>query len=236
MSQVSSVGRGAPAGPGRSVPSGPIAVLLVDDHELLREGLTDLLAESSAVELVGAADSIEAALAALPTVTGRPGVVLLDPELAGWEAVAEQAERSGVGVVVLDYGREDSGRFGSLSEVEAQPPRPEVAMPEAGSAYPRLAIDSDAREIVQIVIRAARVEDKRDRSEAGRAAASADASQRLTELQRRLLPLFADGLTAAEAAAVCEIPPRQAERERRLIQRRLGVYGPSALQRAASLV
>lgn len=64
-----------------------IRVLIVDDHEIVREGLQTLLAEESDFEVVGtAADGIAAVALAEST---RPDVIIMDlvmPELDGIEA------------------------------------------------------------------------------------------------------------------------------------------------------
>ncbi|NJN99809.1 MAG: response regulator transcription factor, partial [Anaerolineales bacterium] len=65
----------------------PIRVLIVDDHEIVREGLETLLSEETGVKVVGqAANGLEAfALAA----DLQPEVILMDlmmPELDGIEA------------------------------------------------------------------------------------------------------------------------------------------------------
>jgi NarL family two-component system response regulator LiaR len=68
----------------------PIRVLIVDDHEVVREGLQTLLAEEAAIELVGqAADGREAVTMAK---TERPDVILMDlvmPHLDGIEATRQ---------------------------------------------------------------------------------------------------------------------------------------------------
>ena len=65
----------------------PVRVLIVDDHEIVREGLETLLAEESAVTVVGqAANGLEAIALAADL---QPDVILMDlmmPELDGIEA------------------------------------------------------------------------------------------------------------------------------------------------------
>jgi DNA-binding NarL/FixJ family response regulator len=67
--------------------SAPIRVLIVDDHEIVREGLTTLLDEESEVELVGTAATGAEAVELATRL--RPDVVLMDllmPEMDGVEA------------------------------------------------------------------------------------------------------------------------------------------------------
>jgi two-component system, NarL family, response regulator DevR len=56
-----------------------IRVFLLDDHELVRRGLKDLLEESGKVEVVGEAGTVAEALARIPAV--RPDVAILDGRL-----------------------------------------------------------------------------------------------------------------------------------------------------------
>lgn len=66
----------------------PVRVLIVDDHEIVREGLETLLAEEATITVVGqAANGTEAVSLATDL---RPDVILMDlvmPELNGIEAI-----------------------------------------------------------------------------------------------------------------------------------------------------
>lgn len=58
-----------------------IKVLIVDDHELIRAGISRLLSESSGIEVVGEADTGEQALQLTKDKT--PDVVLMDVKMPG---------------------------------------------------------------------------------------------------------------------------------------------------------
>ncbi len=58
---------------------GPIRVYLLDDHELVRRGLHDLLSAESDVEIVGEAGTAASARAQIPAL--RPDVAVLDARL-----------------------------------------------------------------------------------------------------------------------------------------------------------
>lgn len=65
-----------------------IRVFIVEDHAIVREGLSNLLALAGDVEVVGAAASAEEALVSIPAA--KPGVLLLDiklPALSGVELI-----------------------------------------------------------------------------------------------------------------------------------------------------
>jgi two-component system, NarL family, response regulator DevR len=56
-----------------------VKVFLVDDHEVVRRGLIDLLASDPDLEVVGEAGSVSEALARIPAL--RPDVAVLDVRL-----------------------------------------------------------------------------------------------------------------------------------------------------------
>ncbi|OBI40292.1 DNA-binding response regulator [Mycobacterium kyorinense] len=64
---------------GLSATVGPVKVFLVDDHEVVRRGLIDLLNADHQLEVVGEAGSVREALARIPAV--RPDVAVLDVRL-----------------------------------------------------------------------------------------------------------------------------------------------------------
>jgi DNA-binding NarL/FixJ family response regulator len=91
----------APVGPDPRPPGpdpGPIRVLMVDDQELVREGIIRLLRSVSDIDVVGQADDGEEAVEQVRSL--RPDVVLMDvrmPRMGGVEAtrtvLAETAAR-----------------------------------------------------------------------------------------------------------------------------------------------
>jgi DNA-binding NarL/FixJ family response regulator len=90
---------------------GPIGLLLVDDHALFRSGLRAILAEFDEVEIVGEAESGEAAL---PLVERRqPDVVVMDlhmPGISGAEAtrlVRESSPRTAVVMLTVSAAEDD---------------------------------------------------------------------------------------------------------------------------------
>jgi two-component system response regulator DevR len=62
-----------------------ISVFLVDDHEVVRRGVADLLAEDPELTVVGQADSVAQALARGPAL--RPDVAILDLRLPDGDGV-----------------------------------------------------------------------------------------------------------------------------------------------------
>ncbi|MEV8517291.1 response regulator transcription factor [Dactylosporangium sp. NPDC051484] len=96
--------------------SGPIRVLIVDDHEHFRAGLRALLATSAEVEVCGEAASGEEALAALPRL--QPDVVLLDLVMPGMGGIAAMARIAAamphVRVLVLSMADDDDSVFAAV--------------------------------------------------------------------------------------------------------------------------
>jgi DNA-binding NarL/FixJ family response regulator len=80
-----------------------IRVLIVDDHPLMRKGLTDILKDVDGIEVVGAAEDGAAAVALAYAV--QPDIVLMDismPGMDGIEATEKLVEMdSGARVVML---------------------------------------------------------------------------------------------------------------------------------------
>ncbi len=62
-----------------------IRVLLVDDHQVLREGLRRILEDTPGIEVVGEADDGRAALAAV--LEARPDVVVMDVGMQGMNGI-----------------------------------------------------------------------------------------------------------------------------------------------------
>ncbi|MBI4329478.1 MAG: response regulator transcription factor [Chloroflexi bacterium] len=93
-----------------------IAVLLVDDHEVVRVGLRSLLARERGIAVVGEAAS--AAEAVTQTARLRPDVVIMDvrlPDRSGVEACREiRAEAPAVQVIMLTSYADDEAVFASI--------------------------------------------------------------------------------------------------------------------------
>ena len=68
----------------------PLRVLIVDDHQMVREGLCAILKEYDDLTLVGEASTGEQALELVGTL--RPDVVIMDMQMPGWNG-AETTRR-----------------------------------------------------------------------------------------------------------------------------------------------
>jgi len=94
----------------------PTTVLLIDDHELVRQGLRRAFERSEDFEVVGEARSCAEALKALEVL--RPAVALVDvrlPDGTGLDVVREaRRRRADIGLVVLTMYAGDEQLFGAL--------------------------------------------------------------------------------------------------------------------------
>src|SRR5437899_2363931 len=63
-----------------------ISVFLLDDHEIVRRGLRDLLSAEPDIDVIGEAGTAESALARMPAL--RPGVAVLDVRLPDGDGVS----------------------------------------------------------------------------------------------------------------------------------------------------
>ena len=92
--------------PASGSPSGeeaakPISVFLLDDHEVVRRGVKDLLEAEPDIRVVGEAGTVSSALARIPAL--RPDVAVLDVRLPDGDGVSVCREiRSDAGGGVPD--------------------------------------------------------------------------------------------------------------------------------------
>ena len=94
----------------------PIRVMLVDDHEVVRQGLRALLESTGRIVIAGEAGGVREAVEVAETV--RPDVVVMDVRLAdgsGIEATREiRAARPDIKVVMLTSFADDEALFASI--------------------------------------------------------------------------------------------------------------------------
>jgi len=91
-----------------------IRVLIVDDHPIVREGVTAVLEREADIDVVGAADTIDAGLRLAATL--HPDVILLDlklPDAHAFDGVASFAGE-GRGIVVFTAHDTDEDVFRAI--------------------------------------------------------------------------------------------------------------------------
>ena len=68
-----------------STPRGPVTVFLLDDHEIVRRGVRDMLEAEGDIKVIGEAGTASSALARIPAL--RPEVAVLDVRLPDGDGV-----------------------------------------------------------------------------------------------------------------------------------------------------
>jgi len=201
-------------------------ILLVDDHELMREGLRSILAREGDVEIVGEASSGREALSLSRT---------LDPD-----------------VVVMDVGMKDLNGIDATRQIRREFPDVHVIAlsSHSDSRYVSAILDAGA---CGYVLKANAYADLRKALEAARQGKSflcaevtrgvVDASiagsrsrvdpSVLSEREREVLQLLAEGLTSPQIGKRLFIATSTVETHRRSIMRKLGIHSVADLTKWA---
>jgi DNA-binding NarL/FixJ family response regulator len=196
----------------------PVRVLLVDDDDLMRAGLTAVLSSDETIDVVGEAPDGRAAVERAIEV--RPDVVLMDVRMPGLDGIAATRELLGVSpgvkVVVLTTFEQDDYIFGALSAGASgfllKRARPEdlIAAIHTVAAGDSLLSPSVTRTVIQRL--------------AGQPAPDAKAEAQLDELtarERDVLQLIARGLSNGEIATTLVIEESTVKTHVRHILRKL---------------
>ena len=205
--------------------AGQVAVLLVDDHPVVRAGLRFLLEQDGRIRVVGEAATGREAVRLAAEL--RPDVTLMDlslPDVGGLEATRAIKERDPAARVLIVsmhgdgehvLGMLDAGIDGYL--LKQSPPaelRDGVLRVHAGERvlHPRV-VDA-------LVARAT-----------GRSAAPP--VEALTEREREVLGLLAEGATSKEIAAALGLAAKTVENHRSRILDKLGAVNSAVAVRTA---
>jgi DNA-binding NarL/FixJ family response regulator len=186
-------------------------VLLVDDHELIRQGLTRAFERSEGLEVVAQAATVAEALASY--AAHRPDVVVTDlqlPDGSGLDIVrAVRLDGDDVGVVLLTMHTADAQVF--------------AAMEAGASAF--LGKESRGQEVVRVVRHAAAA--PRSFVAPGLTGSllrrGAAAATRLTPRELSILRLVADGLGTTDIAGRLYLGESTVKTHLNRIFRKLGV-------------
>jgi len=174
--------------------TGPTTVVLVDDHELIRQGLRRNFERDSTFEVVGEAGSASEAAALIDAV--RPQVVILDvrlPDASGLDtAKALRAAHPDLGIVILTMYAGDDQVLGALESGAS------AFIPKSAPAHEVLAAARHAAE-------APRTFSAADLAAVLRRATTAKVT--LTAREREVLDLLAEGLAVAAIAKQLYISP-----------------------------
>ncbi|WP_077060237.1 response regulator transcription factor [Streptomyces sp. MP131-18] len=170
---------------------GKITVFLLDDHEVVRRGVHELLALEPDIDVVGEAGTAADALARIPAA--RPDVAVLDvrlPDGSGVEVCREIRSRDeSIKCLMLTSYADDEALFdaimaGASGYVLKAIRGTELLTAVRDVAAGKSLLDPDATRRVLDRLRGG-----------GDQAAGDDRLERLTEQERRILGLIGDGLT-----------------------------------------
>ncbi len=171
----------------------PIRVFLLDDHEVVRRGVRELLDAEDDIEVVGEADTAERALTRIPAT--RPDVAILDVRLPDGDGIAVCRE------IRSEHGEIACLMLTSFSDDEALV----QAVVAGASGY--LLKQIRGTDIVDAVRRVSRGESLLDPVVAERVAERLrrpppedERLARLTGQERKILALIADGMTNRQIA------------------------------------
>jgi two-component system, NarL family, response regulator DevR len=193
-----------------------LRVFVVDDHELVRMGLRNLLATVPDVNVVGEAGSIEMAMSQLRTL--QPDIVLLDARLPDGDGasacVAIRQALPNTRVIILTGFADDvipaivAGASGYVLKTSNVTELIDALHAVSrGDSYLSPAVTKRVLE---------RVRTSDDDKTAERALGQLDAQE------RRILSMIAEGRTNAEIASVLNLPPYRVKRQVSDILTRLG--------------
>lgn len=171
----------------------PIRVFLLDDHEVVRRGLRDLLEAEDDIEVAGEAGTAEEALMRIPPT--RPDVALLDvrlPDTNGVEVCREVRSRHPeVQCLMLTSFSDDEALFSAIMAGAAGYLLKQIRGTELVDAVRRVAAGESLLDpaITRRVLERLRAKPEEDERLA-----------RLSDQERRILDLIAEGRTNRQIA------------------------------------
>lgn len=174
--------------------SDPIRVFVVDDHEIVRRGLIELLATADDIEVVGEAGTVADAVGRIPGVS--PDVVVLDVRLSdgtGIDVARAVRERDpSVQCLMLTSFDDEDALLNSILAGAAGYLLKQVRGLDLIDAVRRIADGQSLLDpaVTDRVLRAVRSRDRRD-----------ERLERLTAQEHRIVELLAEGRTNREIGA-----------------------------------
>lgn len=203
-----------------------ITVLIVDDHTLVRDGIRSLLELVSDIEVVGEAENGREALDRVKEL--MPDVVLMDmamPIMNGLEAT-RRIHREFPDTKVLALTQYDDSEY-------------VIPIIEAGARgfITKMAAFSELSQAIQAVYKgesylspsaaAVLVQDHQVRNVSGDA--ETDPYDRLTDREREVLKLVAEGKTTREIAGMLFVSPKTVESYKTSMMNKLNIRGKTEL-------
>lgn len=208
----------------------PIRILLADDHALVRAGIRALVQRISGLEVVAEASDGREALRLVRHC--EPDVVLMDiamPELNGLDALPRIVkENPRIAVIILSMHASREYVLQALQAGAAGYVLKNAAVDELETAIRTVArgdkyLTPAISEQIIAGVTAAK----------GEGPGSAAAAESLTQRQREILQLIAEGRTTREIAEILHISVKTVETHRTLLMDRLNLHDVAGLVRYA---
>ena len=196
-------------------------IMLCDDHTLFREGIKAILRDEPAIEIVGEADNGRQAVSRALRV--HPDVVLMDvamPDLGGYEATSRilRADRK-IRVLILTMYEEEEVitrclKAGASGYVLKDAPRADlihaIEVVKGGGQY------LSSRALKKVV-----------RQHVSGTASSASDYERLSDREREVLKLLADGMALKEIASHLTLSVKTVDAHKTNMMRKLDLHDRS---------
>jgi two-component system, NarL family, response regulator NreC len=203
----------------------PIRILLADDHTMVRDGLRALLDQQKEFEIVAeAADGRECVQLAEETA---PDVVMMDiamPNMNGIEATRRiLGAKPSTGIVILSMHQDESYilqslKAGARGYLLKDSPREDILEAIRSAAHGRSFLSRKVSRMLQ-----------EDHIEQLRSKGLDDSYELLTDREREILQLLAEGRSNKEVANILNISPTTVETHRGHILRKLSLHGTADL-------
>lgn len=205
-----------------------IRVLLVDDHQIVRDGLKSLLGREMDISVVGEAGSGRDALALAMEL--RPNVVLMDITMRGLNGIDATrqllAEVEGVHVIALSMHSDRRYVSDMLAAGASGYLMKDSAFDELAKA---IRVVAGGRTYLSAGITQVVLDDYVQRVSGSAPQPAASATKKLSNREREVLQLVAEGHSTKEVAALLNLSVKTVETHRRQTMEKLRIYNVAGL-------
>ncbi|WP_421877853.1 response regulator [Marinoscillum sp.] len=200
-----------------------IRVLVVDDHQLFREGIRSIFADNEDIEVIGEADSVKSMMDSFKRE--MPEVILIDVTMPGGDGISAikhcKKEYPNVRFIVLTMHADGqyvvkAARSGAFGYLLKNADKEELTKAVKEASFGRKYFNA---EISQLMV--------------GNMSLEGDDPQQLSERELQVLLLVSDGKTTKEIADELFVSSRTVETHRVNMMKKLGVQNTAELIKKA---